>query len=89
MALSSIQVIFWSIAAERQTRTIRKKLFQSILRKEISYFDLHKTGELNTKLTDDIDKIHAGIGDRIGAAAQYLSAFFTGIIIGTFIYPRR
>jgi ABC-type multidrug transport system fused ATPase/permease subunit len=75
--------------AERQTRAIRKKLFLSILRKEIVFFDTHKTGELNTKLTDDIDKIHDGIGDKLGSAAQFLSACVTGIILGKFTYEQK
>ncbi|CAF1502364.1 unnamed protein product [Rotaria sordida] len=66
LVLSYIQVTFWSMAAERQTKAIRKKIFQSILRKEIVYFDIHKAGELYTKLTDNVDKIHDGIGDILG-----------------------
>ncbi|CAF4209005.1 unnamed protein product, partial [Rotaria sordida] len=66
LVLSYIQVTFWSMAAERQTKAIRKKIFQSILRKEIAYFDILKAGELYTKLTDNVDKIHDGIGDILG-----------------------
>ncbi|CAF1145696.1 unnamed protein product [Adineta ricciae] len=80
--LGYVQVAFWSMPAERQTRTIRQNLFRSILRKEIVYFDTHKTGELNTRLTDDVDKIHDGIGDKLGSAAQFLASFITGLIIG-------
>ena len=74
------------MAAERQTITIRKKLFQSILRKEIAFFDVHKVGSLNTKLSDDIDKIHNGIGDKVGSALQLMSIFIVGIVIGKFTY---
>ncbi|CAF1014116.1 unnamed protein product [Rotaria sordida] len=82
IVLGYIEVLFWSMAAERQTKAIRKKLFQSILRKEIVYFDLHKAGELNTKLTDDVNKIHDGIGDKLGSTSQFIGAFFTGFILG-------
>ncbi|CAF4831175.1 unnamed protein product [Rotaria sp. Silwood1] len=82
IVLGYVQVLFWSVAAERQTKAIRKKLFQSILRKEIVYFDIHKAGELNTKLTDDVNKIHDGIGDKLGSTSQFLGAFFTGFILG-------
>ncbi|CAF3736730.1 unnamed protein product [Rotaria magnacalcarata] len=82
IVMGYLQVAFWSIAAEKQTKTIRKKLFQSILRKDMVYFDLHKAGELNTKLTDDVNKIHDGIGDKLGATAQFLSAFITGFCLG-------
>jgi ABC-type multidrug transport system fused ATPase/permease subunit len=84
--LGYFQIAFWSMAAERQTRAIREKLFRSILRKDIVYFDTHKTGELNTRLTDDIDKIHDGIGDKLGPASQFLTACVTGLILGKFKY---
>jgi hypothetical protein len=31
---------------------IRKKLFQSILKQDIGWFDIYKTGELNNRLTE-------------------------------------
>lgn len=84
IVLGYFQISFWSMAGERQTTAIRKHLFLSILRKEIVYFDTHKTGELNTKLTDDVSKIQGGIGDKLGSAAQFLSSFLTGLIMGKF-----
>lgn len=83
--LGYFQVAFWGMSAERQTRAIRQNLFRSILRKEMVYFDTHKTGELNTKLTDDIDKIHDGIGDKLGSSAQFIASCITGLILGKFI----
>ena len=56
----------------------------TIVAKEILYFDTHKTGELNTKLTDNIDKIHDGIGDKLGLASQFIAAFITGLALGKF-----
>jgi ABC-type multidrug transport system fused ATPase/permease subunit len=85
IVLAYFQIAFWGMAAERQTRAIRQALFRSILRKEIAYFDTHKAGELNTKLTDDIDKIHDGIGDKLGSTAQLLSSCITGLALGKFI----
>ena len=84
-----LQVAFWTMSAERQTRTIRKTLFRSILRKEIMYFDTHKTGELSIKLTDDVDKIRGGMGDKISITVQFLSSFTTGFIIGEKIYMHQ
>jgi len=40
------------IASQRQTILIRKKLFKSILKQEIGWFDVYKTGELNNRLTE-------------------------------------
>ena len=80
--LGYLQVAFWSMPAERQTRAIIRAVFRSILRKEIVYFDTHKTGDLSTKLSDDVDKIHDGIGDKLGSTAQFIAACISGLIIG-------
>lgn len=77
-----IRTLFWNLIAERQIRIIRKTLFQSILRKDIDFFDNHKTGELSTCLTDDINKIHAGIGDKLGTAIEIVSTFTSCLVIG-------
>jgi ATP-binding cassette subfamily B (MDR/TAP) protein 1 len=84
IALGYLQVAFWSMPAERQTLAIRKKLFQAILHKEMTFFDTYKTGELNTRLTDDINKIHSGIGDKIGTIIQSIATLITGFAIGKF-----
>jgi ABC-type multidrug transport system fused ATPase/permease subunit len=44
----------WIIAAERQIRRIRFKLFRNMLRQEIGWFDLHNAGELNSRLVNDL-----------------------------------
>jgi ABC-type multidrug transport system fused ATPase/permease subunit len=76
-----IRVAFLNIVAEKQCRNIRQALFQSILKKDISYFDTHKTGELNSLLTDDINKIRDGIGDKLGALIEVISTFISCFVI--------
>ncbi|CAF5041577.1 unnamed protein product, partial [Rotaria sp. Silwood1] len=70
-----------TISAERQTRTIRQNLFQSILTKDIVYFDTHTTGELNLWLTDNINKIRDGIDDKLGSAVELISTCTSALII--------
>lgn len=48
------------------------------------YFDTLKPGELNTNLTQDIVKIHDGIGDNAGSVVQLTWSFLTGTILGEF-----
>ena len=73
---------FWSISCERQTRRIRETFFRSILNKEIAYFDTNKTGQLSTRLTDDVNKVHDGIGDKVGSALQFVASALAGMILG-------
>lgn len=52
MCVGYVQVSFWLMTAERQTRRIRKELFRAILRQEMSWFDTYKSGELANRLTE-------------------------------------
>ncbi|XP_038611446.1 ATP-dependent translocase ABCB1 isoform X2 [Tachyglossus aculeatus] len=82
LVVAYVQVAFWTLAAGRQIKKIRQHFFHAILRQEVSWFDVHDVGELNTRLSDDVSKINEGIGDKIGMFFQALTTFFTGFIIG-------
>ncbi|XP_075067977.1 ATP-dependent translocase ABCB1 isoform X2 [Mixophyes fleayi] len=77
-----IQISFWTLSAGRQIRKIRRHFFHAVLRQEISWFDVNDAGELNTRLTDDVQKINEGIGDKIAMLIQSLTTFLTGFILG-------
>jgi ABC-type multidrug transport system fused ATPase/permease subunit len=77
-----IRVTFSNISAERQSRTIRQTLFRSILNKDIVYFDQHKTGELSLYLTDNVNKISDGMGDKLCSATEMISTCISGLAIG-------
>ena len=80
--LGYIQAAFWNMTAARQTRSIRRHLFRAIMHKEMAYFDLHSTGDLNSRLTDSIATIHHGLGDKVGLCVQYIGSCLAGFIIG-------
>ncbi|XP_030301088.1 ATP-binding cassette sub-family B member 5 [Calypte anna] len=85
LILSTIQVWTFLISAMRQTARIRQKFFFAVLHQEMAWFDTTQIGTLNTRLTDDINTIHEGIGDKICIFVQFFATFVAGIIIG-FIY---
>ncbi|XP_009280328.2 PREDICTED: ATP-binding cassette sub-family B member 5 [Aptenodytes forsteri] len=82
LILSIIQVWTFLIAAVRQTARIRQKFFFAVLHQEMAWFDTTQIGMLNTRLTDDINTIHEGIGDKICIFVQFFATFLAGIIIG-------
>uniref|UniRef100_H3BX23 ATP-binding cassette, sub-family B (MDR/TAP), member 4 n=1 Tax=Tetraodon nigroviridis TaxID=99883 RepID=H3BX23_TETNG len=77
-----MQVSFWTLTAGRQVKRIRSLFFHCIMQQEISWFDVNDTGELNTRLTDDVYKIQEGIGDKVGLLIQAYTTFITAFIIG-------
>ncbi|XP_076869033.1 ATP-dependent translocase ABCB1 isoform X1 [Brachyhypopomus gauderio] len=77
-----MQVAFWTLAAGRQVKRLRKLFFHSIVKQDIGWFDVNETGQLNTRLADDIYKINEGIGDKMGMLIQSLTTFFAGFVVG-------
>lgn len=79
--LSYLRITFWVVSAERQSRMIRKMLFNSILAQEISWFDSKKSGELTNRLANDIDQIKEGMGDKFSNFIQLFATFFRYLYI--------
>uniref|UniRef100_A0A8C4SJI5 ATP-binding cassette sub-family B member 5 n=1 Tax=Erpetoichthys calabaricus TaxID=27687 RepID=A0A8C4SJI5_ERPCA len=82
LALATIQVATFLLSSSRQTQRIREKFFYAVLHQHMGWFDAHELGTLNTRLTDDVNKIKEGIGDKICIFLQFFCTFIAGIIIG-------
>uniref|UniRef100_A0A3Q1EA68 ATP-binding cassette, sub-family B (MDR/TAP), member 4 n=1 Tax=Acanthochromis polyacanthus TaxID=80966 RepID=A0A3Q1EA68_9TELE len=82
MVAAYLQVSMWTLAAGRQVKRIRTLFFHRIMQQDIGWFDVNETGELNTRLTDDIYKIQEGIGDKTGMLIQGFTTFISSFVIG-------
>ncbi|XP_076826866.1 ATP-dependent translocase ABCB1 isoform X2 [Brachyhypopomus gauderio] len=78
----TFQVMLFVMTATRQTKRIREKYFHAILHQQMAWFDTHPIGELSTRLSDDINTVNDGLGDKICIFVQFFCRFLTGIIIG-------
>lgn len=74
------QNIFMIDISQKITAKIRKDLFEKIEKLPLKYFDTHSSGDLMSRITNDIDNINTIL-------SQSVVRFFTGIvnIIGMFI----
>ncbi|XP_030843468.1 ATP-dependent translocase ABCB1-like [Strongylocentrotus purpuratus] len=79
-----LQNSLWTLACERQIYKIRKAFFDAILYQEIAWFDVHKSGELTSRLADDMERVKEGLGDKISISLQYVAMFFAGFAIAFF-----
>ncbi|XP_059503332.1 bile salt export pump isoform X3 [Stegostoma tigrinum] len=80
--LGYCQICFWVTAAARQVRKIRKAYFKQIMRMEIGWFDCNSAGELNTRMSDDINKINDAIAEQVGIFIQRFTTFVSGFLLG-------
>uniref|UniRef100_A0A3B3S5S1 ABC-type xenobiotic transporter n=1 Tax=Paramormyrops kingsleyae TaxID=1676925 RepID=A0A3B3S5S1_9TELE len=82
LILGTFQVMLFLLAATRQTKRIRERYFHSVIHQQMGWFDTHQIGVLITRLTDDINTINDGLGDKICLFVQFFCAFIAGLIIG-------
>ncbi|KAI8620675.1 putative ABC transporter protein [Chytriomyces sp. MP71] len=71
----------WVLAGENQARRIRELYMRSILRQDMSWFDLAEEGSLTTRLAQDTGLIQDGISEKAGLCVQCIAQFLTGFVI--------
>ncbi|KAI8048978.1 ATP-binding cassette transporter [Syncephalis plumigaleata] len=76
-----LQQSMWMISGENQTSELRRRYFASIIRQEISWFDVTPTGDLTSRITGDVNLIQTGISEKLGVIIHSLSTFLAGFII--------
>uniref|UniRef100_A0A8C4HED8 Bile salt export pump n=1 Tax=Dicentrarchus labrax TaxID=13489 RepID=A0A8C4HED8_DICLA len=80
--LGYFQISLWVTAAARQIQLIRRMYFSKVMRMEIGWFDCTSVGELNTRMSDDINKINDAIADQVAIFLQRFTTFVCGFCIG-------
>ncbi|KAF7649430.1 hypothetical protein LDENG_00141550 [Lucifuga dentata] len=80
--VSYFQIVFWVTAGARQIQRIRKTYFQKVMRMEIGWFDCNSVGELNTRISDNINKINNAIADQVSFFIERISTFVFGFMVG-------
>ncbi|XP_058047126.1 bile salt export pump [Ahaetulla prasina] len=82
LVLGYLQICLWVMSAARQTQHIRKAYFRKIMRMDIGWFDCTSVGELNTRISDDINKINDAIADQVAIFIQRFTTFVCGFLLG-------
>uniref|UniRef100_A0A8C0HN39 Bile salt export pump n=1 Tax=Buteo japonicus TaxID=224669 RepID=A0A8C0HN39_9AVES len=82
LVLGYLQICFWVMAAARQIQKIRKAYFRKVMRMDIGWFDCTSVGELNTRISDDVNKINEAIADQVAIFIQRLTTFVCGFLLG-------
>lgn len=79
---------FLAAVGARQSNRLRERYFASVLRQEISYFDVHATsGVLLHGLQEDINAVQNAIGEKVGNFIHNLCTFVVGIAVGKLLNP--
>uniref|UniRef100_A0A6N2L3W8 ABC transporter domain-containing protein n=1 Tax=Salix viminalis TaxID=40686 RepID=A0A6N2L3W8_SALVM len=78
-----IGVACWMQTGERQTARLRLKYLQSVLRKDMNFFDMEaRDSNILFHISSDAILVQDAIGDKTGHAVRYLSRFSIGFVVG-------
>lgn len=92
VALSTLQFFFaifavdlLNVAAFRQIARVRRMFLRAVLRQDMSWYDTNTSTNFASRITEDLDKMKEGIGEKLGIFTYLMVSFISSIII-SFIY---
>lgn len=90
--VSFVQFIFGMLCVDllnfaslRQINRIRQRFFESVLRQDMSWYDTNTGTNFASTITEDLDKMKNGIGEKVGIFLYLVSSFVVSVVI-SFIY---
>ena len=81
LCLIYIYILCWNLSGERLAQRLREKYFLSLLRQEPSFFDDLPSGEVSSRLNNDITTIQSGTSEKVGIVLNAISFFITAYTI--------
>lgn len=85
LAAAWMGVACWMQTGERQTARMRVKYLESVLKKDINFFDTDARDEnIVFHISSDAVLVQDAIGDKIGHCLRYLAQFVVGFAVGFF-----
>ncbi|XP_059046777.1 multidrug resistance protein homolog 49-like isoform X2 [Achroia grisella] len=79
--VGAISVDLFNFAALRQIERVKQRFLQSVLRQDITWYDLNTTMNFATKVSDDVEKYREGIGEKVPMLVYLVMSFVTAVII--------
>ncbi|PON69661.1 ATP-binding cassette containing protein [Trema orientale] len=76
---TALRAWLFSSASERVVATLRKSLFSHLINQEIAFYDITRTGELLSRLSEDTQIIKNAATTNLSEALRNLSTAFIGL----------
>jgi subfamily B ATP-binding cassette protein MsbA len=80
--------LFMKGAGHRVVKRIRDDLYRHVIYQSAGYFDRASTGDLMSRLTNDVDKMHQAISGGLSDFIEELLTFLA-LLVGVFIIDAR
>ncbi len=80
-ALTGVRAYFFTVAGERIVARLRQRLYASLVRQEIAFFDAHRTGELTNRLASDTTVVQSAATVNLSMLLRYLITVLGAVAI--------
>ncbi|XP_026313887.1 multidrug resistance protein homolog 49-like [Hyposmocoma kahamanoa] len=75
---AAISVTLANVAAASMTNRLRKQLLRSVITQEIAFFDTNTSLNFASALTEDIEKLKAGVGEHVVMTTYLIGSVICG-----------
>ncbi|CAG9799211.1 unnamed protein product [Chironomus riparius] len=85
LIFAAISINILNYVAQNQILKIRKLFLKSVLRQDMTWYDLNTSHNFAVRMTEDLDKLKEGIGEKLSIFIYLLMSFVISVIF-SFIY---
>ena len=82
-----MRAAIFNILSERIARNLRKDFYESLMYKDIAFYDANRTGDLISRLNSDIQVVQSTLGNNVSMLARGLLFIIVVCIILAVISP--
>lgn len=84
VACTFVQTSLFGLTGERIGNSLRRRLFSSLINKDVEYYDANRTGELLSRISSDTQVVNEGLTTAVAQAAKELTKVAVVCIIISF-----
>ncbi|XP_075165554.1 multi drug resistance 50 [Haematobia irritans] len=81
LCCSYLSVTLFNYAAHAQILRIRGKFFRSVLHQDMSWYDVNQSGEVASRMNEDLSKMEDGLAEKVVMFVHFMVAFAGSIIL--------
>ncbi|CAH1955053.1 unnamed protein product [Acanthoscelides obtectus] len=73
--------VAFNYSATRQILKIRDLYLKKVFNQDISWYDVHQTGDFSSRMTEDLYKLEDGIGEKVPMFLNFIAIFIGSLVI--------
>ncbi|XP_017866163.1 PREDICTED: multidrug resistance protein 1A [Drosophila arizonae] len=81
LVCSYISVTSFNYAAHSQILAIRSKFFQSVLHQDMTWYDMNPSGEVASRMNEDLSKMEDGLGEKVVIFVNFIVGFVGSVVL--------